>query len=237
MQYDPQRLVADLATAERFGQYFDHYNAYEGESHGGWKLIPLISRGGRIDPQSSLDYGRYVKQAAAGVDRKPPPFEKTEILKQCPYFEEILDSLQCEKRRVRLLRLEPGARVRRHYDPGESWAGGRPRLHVPIVTHEDIYFYVDGQRVVMKPGEVWYCDFSRWHWVENRSPITRVHFMFELVVNDWLRQLFPRESRTERARNWIYHTGLQAQWKVAAGARRIQQGLESVRRPSAPPGS
>lgn len=237
VQYDTQRLVADLATAERIGQYHDHYNAYKGESQGGWNLIPLVSRGGGTDPNSSLDFGRYVKRTGLRVDRRPPPFQKTAVLKQCPYFDEVVDSFQCEKRRVRLLRLEPGAKVRKHHDPGESWAGGQPRLHIPIVTHEDVHFHLDRQRIIMKPGELWYCDFSRQHWVENRSPVSRVHLMLELVVNDWLRQLFPAESPTERASNWVYYAGLRIRWKVAAGARRIQQGLESGRQPSASPGS
>lgn len=232
LQYDTQRLIADLATAEQFGRYHEHYNAYEGEAEGGWKLIPLISRGGGIDPNSSFDYGRYVRQAGMGGDRKPPPFQKTEILKHCLYFEKILDDLQCRKRRVRLLRLEPGARIRRHYDPGENWAAGKPRLHIPIVTHEEIYFYVDGQRVIMKPGEAWYCDFSRWHWVENRSPISRVHLVCELVINDWLRQLFPAESLGERAGNWMYRARVRTQWRVARYARGIGHRVDNLRRRS-----
>jgi hypothetical protein len=224
MQYDPQRLLADLARAEQAGQYHEHYNAYAGEAEGGWSSIPLFSRGGKIDPSASLDYGRYVRQVG-----KPPPFQKTEILKQCPYFEQILDSFQCSKRRVRLLRLAPGARIYRHRDPGESWAGGRPRLHIPIVTHDEVYFFHEGQRVIMRPGELWYCDFSRYHWVENRSPIARVHLMCELVVNDWLRQQFPAESLVERAGNWTYRTRVETGWKLAKYGRAIGQRLNDLR--------
>ena len=81
----------------------------------------------------------------------------------------------------------------------------------------------------MQPGEAWYCDFSRWHWVENRSPIARVHLVCELVVNDWLRQLFPTESVSERVGNWIYRTRVEMQWRAVSYAGRIGQTMGDLR--------
>jgi hypothetical protein len=80
----------------------------------------------------------------------------------------------------------------------------------------------------MHPGEIWYCDFSRWHWVENRSPIARVHLVCELVVNDWLRQLFPAESLSERIGNCVYRTKVETQWRAARYARRIGQTMNHL---------
>jgi quercetin dioxygenase-like cupin family protein len=187
-RYDVGRLLADLATAERLGTAHLHFSTADHD--GGWKAISLVSLGGKSDADSLRHgYGRY---------------EKTPLLAHCPYFEEIIDGFGCPTQRVRLMRLEPGASIHEHTDPGDSWALGQVRLHLPIVTHEDVHFYLDGQRVQMRPGECWYCDFGRPHRVANRSPVARVHFVLDLTLNPVLRGLFPRESLPERLGNGAY---------------------------------
>jgi len=187
-RYDVDRLLADLHAAEQFGRSHVHFGKYH---DGGWSAIPLVSPGGAVDA-SSLRH-------AAGAS-----YEKTPILRACPYFEEIVDSFRCPWLRVRLMRLEPGANILEHRDPGDSWALGQVRLHIPIVTHDEVYFYVDRQRVTMRPGELWYCDFSRPHSVANRGDVARVHFVLDLVANGWMREFFPRESVVEQVGNLAY---------------------------------
>ena len=187
-RYDIERLLADLKVAEEQGQAHLHWSTKEHD--GGWSAIPLMSVDGKVDPDSlRLAKGEYVK---------------TPILKHCRYFEEIIDSFQCPRQRVRLMRLESGTNIHEHRDLGDSWALGQVRIHIPIITHEEVYFYVDGERVMMRPGELWYCDFSRPHRVANRSPIARVHLVLDLTVNPWLRQMFPAETLRERLGNWWY---------------------------------
>jgi hypothetical protein len=186
--YDVERLVADLRTAEQYGKAHLHWKT---EDHdGGWSAIPLVSVYGSTEPEA-LQLGKG-------------PYEKTPILKACPYVEEIVDSFQCPKHRIRFMTLEAGKNIHEHRDPGDSWALNQVRLHVPIITHDEVYFYLAGDRVIMKPGEMWYLDFSKPHWVHNKSPITRIHLVFDLVVNDWLRSLFPPETFVERLDNWKY---------------------------------
>jgi quercetin dioxygenase-like cupin family protein len=211
-RYDVERLRADLKTAEQQGQAHLHWSTKEHD--GGWSAIPLMSVEGKVDPESlRLGAGRY---------------DKTPILKHCPYFEEIIDSFQCPKHRVRLMRLEPGTNIHEHTDPGDSWALGQVRIHIPIVTHDEVYFYVDGERIMMKPGEMWYCDFSRPHRVANKSPIGRVHLVLDLTVNPWLRQMFPAESLAERLGNWRYWVKFYGRETVYRLGR--ASGLGKVRR-------
>jgi aspartyl/asparaginyl beta-hydroxylase (cupin superfamily) len=125
---------------------------------------------------------------------------KTPLLARCPYFSHVVDGFGCPVQRVRLLRLEPGANIHEHRDLGDGWAMGRVRLHVPIVTDERVEFYVDGLRVHMRAGELWYCDFTRPHRVHNKSDIGRVHIVLDLLVDRWLRDLFPPEPIVERVR-------------------------------------
>jgi hypothetical protein len=132
------------------------------------------------------------------------------------------------------LRLEPGAHIHEHTDIGDGWEMGRVRLHVPIVTDERVDFFVDGRRVVMRPGELWYCDFTRPHRVHNRSDVGRVHMVLDLVVDEWLRGVFPAEPLLERARG---------AWRRAAffGPRRAKEiahaigALQLVKRASTSP--
>jgi hypothetical protein len=207
LHYDSERLLVDLHAAEQAARYQMHWaeKYYEGV----WDAIPLMSHGGRTDADS--------------LKHQRGDYAKTEVVAHCPYFEEIIDSFKCSKQRVRLLRLESGAKIHKHRDPRQTWAMGVARLHIPIVTHSEIYFFVDGQRVVMQPGEVWYCDFSRFHWLENRGPIARVHLVLDLVINDWLRRQFPQETAMERLSNWTYRHRLR-------GAKVLRKKVVAVRR-------
>ncbi len=217
--YDVERLLADLKIAEEQGKAHPHFGRYH---DGGWSAIPLVSPGGRVDPDA-------LRHAHGG-------YAKTPILAKCPYFESIVDSFDCPKQRIRLMRLEPGTNIHEHRDPGDSWALGQVRLHIPIITHEEVYFYLDGQRVQMRPGELWYCDFSKPHRVENRSPIARIHFVLDLTISPSLRKLFPPESFTEHLRNWGYYCRFHAEESLrtlvqATGVARLRRLL---RKPAAP---
>jgi hypothetical protein len=66
-------------------------------------------------------------------------------------------------------------------------------LHIPIVTHPDVIFVIDGQRVLWNPGELWYGDFSKVHSVKNDSPIVRVHMVIDVQINDFVLSLFPAD--------------------------------------------
>lgn len=189
-RYDVERLRRDLEAAEHEGHRHRHHGRYH---DGGWSAIPLVSVDGGTGPEA-------LARTGGGT------FLKTPILSRCPYFEEILDSFECPKQRVRLMRLEPGTSIHDH-DDGHAWSwafGKVARLHVPIVTHDDVRFFIGGQRIVMRPGELWYCDVSRVHRVENRGAIARVHLVMDLTITPWLRAFFPPESARERARNLAY---------------------------------
>ncbi|MCW5977938.1 MAG: aspartyl/asparaginyl beta-hydroxylase domain-containing protein [Bryobacteraceae bacterium] len=206
--YDVERLRADLEIAERVGERHLHFT---NNHDGGWSGIALMSIDGKTGAESiKYGAGRYM----------PTP-----VLQQCSYFQEVLNSFRCPKRQVRLLRLEAGKKVLEHRDRVLGWAHGQARLHIPIVTHEEVHFFLNHQRVIMRAGELWYCDFGLPHSVENRSPVARVHLVCDLQINRWLRGLFPPESLLERASNFRQAVGFRA----AATFRRAVQasGLKS----------
>ena len=173
--YDVGLLQRDLAALQNIERA-----AQPGPYHAGeWKGIALYSMGGK---QTALP-------SAAGMDQYRP----TEALDHAPYFREILEELASPKEVVRVLFLPPGGHIKEHYDYHTNFRYGLIRLHIPIITHPDVAFVIDNQRVSWKEGELWYGDFSRVHWVKNDSPITRVHMVIDTQINDFILSLFPAD--------------------------------------------
>lgn len=173
-RFDVAGLQADLAgmTAEDWLPHFNTRN-YVGE----WSGVPLRAIGGaanRLYPDPT-GLGRY---------------EDTPLLARCPAFREVLTTLKCPIGSARLLKLASGARIREHTDYNLGFEDGEVRLHVPIVTHPDVAFFLAGRRVVLLPGECWYLNVNLPHRVENPSDTDRVHLVLDCVVDDWLRAAF-----------------------------------------------
>lgn len=171
--FDPRPLVEDLAALRAFPQaYFEEKNR-----RGLWGGVSLYAQGGRYDV---LTCG-------------PAPYEPTPALARAPHLRAVVESFATEPRAVRVLTLDPGARIYEHYDPESSLDTGVVRLHVPIVTHPDVEFFLAGKRTRWRPGELWYGDFSFPHHAHNKSAVPRTHLVMDLLVTDAIEALFPRD--------------------------------------------
>lgn len=116
------------------------------------------------------------------------PCGASPLLELTPYLRHALFDLHLRLRLVRLLLLEPDGVIREHRD---SFLSKRiVRLHLPIVSHPDVEMYLDGHRCVWRPGELWYGDFSLPHSAVNRSGLTRVHLVLDVVADRNLQSLF-----------------------------------------------
>jgi len=80
------------------------------------------------------------------------------------------------------------------------------RLHIPIITHPDVAFVIDGRRVTWGAGELWYGDFSKVHSVKNDSQIVRTHMVIDVQINDFVLSLFPPDFVERRRREGIAMT-------------------------------
>lgn len=156
-----------------------HYQTmhYEGE----WSAIPLRSAGGRADniiiaPTNDADY------------------EDTIFLNECPYLEEVLQTFKCPLKAVRLLKLNAGAIIKKHRDAELNFENGEIRLHIPVITHPDVDFYLDEEKITLQEGECWYLNFNLLHSIHNRSPINRIHLVIDAEVNDWVKEIFASPS-------------------------------------------
>ena len=178
--YDVDLLMRDLAVLREVPRA-----AQPGPYHAGeWTGIALYSMGGR----------ESVFPSSPGLDR----YQETERLAQTPYFRKLLQELECPKEVVRLLFLPPGGHIKEHFDFHTSFQFGLLRLHIPILTHPDVNFTIDGQRMTWNAGELWYGDFSRVHSVKNDSPIVRVHMVIDVQINDFVLNLFPPDFIARR---------------------------------------
>ncbi len=178
--YYVELLQRDLRTLQEVQRAPQPGPYHKGE----WTGIALYSMGGK---QSTFP-------SAAGTDL----YQETEELQRAPYFRQILRDLECPKEVVRILFLPPEGHIKDHFDFHTSFQFGLLRLHIPIVTHPDVIFFIDGQQVVWKPGELWYGDFSKVHSIKNNSPIVRVHMVIDVQINDFVLSLFPEDFVARR---------------------------------------
>jgi Aspartyl/Asparaginyl beta-hydroxylase len=183
--YDVERLRQDLQILR------DVQGAPQpGPYHAGeWTGIALHSMGGKDS----------VFPSAAGMDH----YQETENLKRTSYFKHVLDDLKCPKEVVRILFLPPGGYINDHFDFHTSFQFGLLRLHLPIITHPDVIFIIDGQRVIWNAGELWFGDFSKVHSVKNDSPVVRVHMVIDVQINDFVLSLFPADYIERRGAEGI----------------------------------
>jgi len=176
LAFDPAPLVADLAALER-GDWTEHFvkQNYDGE----WSALPLRA------PATARHPIQMIYPAPGVTD-----FVDTDWRKRMPGISAVIDAFACTVRTVRLMRLAAGSVIKEHEDFELDVADGFARIHVPVVTNPDVDFRLNGERVVMAPGEAWYLRLADRHSVTNAGDTARVHLVIDVVVDDWLlRQL------------------------------------------------
>lgn len=84
--------------------------------------------------------------------------------------------------RLMLAKLAAGGRIPKHTDAGYSLLNCH-RIHLPIITNEDVVFHVGGEEINMGPGELWEINNGTVHGVENRGTEDRVHLIVDWMPN------------------------------------------------------
>lgn len=188
LEFDVERLKADLQTANEY-EWINHINTriYDGD----WQAVPLRSVDGRID-------------SIAAVSIESAEYQNTELLKRCPYFQQVINSLDCETTAVRLITMTPGTKVKRHDDYPCRFSSGHVRLHVPVMTNPDVEIFIDDEPVFFGEGECWYMNAEYPHSLENNGKTPRVHMVIDCTVNSWLEKMFIEAGHTEPVANNKY---------------------------------
>jgi|SRR5688572_5408048 len=161
LSFSPEHLRQDLDRIP--GDWWEpHESAYH---DGGWESVSLWAPNG----------DRRQQRSRGGA------FQATDALRLCPYFHAVLDTFPGKRHRVRLMRLRAGSRILRHSDPIHTISAALTRVHVPIVTSRDVWFRVNGVRLLLMAGDAWTVDVRFRHEVENRSALHRVHLVIDLL--------------------------------------------------------
>lgn len=172
LHFDVAKLIEDLATAEA-QQWTSHFNQqdYDGQ----WTGIALRSATGESANINALTEVKY---------------HHTPLMEHCQYFREIVEMFECEIESVRLLALMPGSEIKTHRDHGLGYQHGCFRLHIPILTDELVDFVVDGEKLDMQPGTLWYANFDLMHSVKHAGTTRRIHLIIDGKRNAWTDELF-----------------------------------------------
>ena len=88
----------------------------------------------------------------------------------------------CSPLRVQYAQLPQGNVIQGHIDHGILVH--IHRLHVPIVTHPDVNFQVDGERFTLEEGHLYELNNTKRHSVRNESSLDRVHLLVDMLPND-----------------------------------------------------
>lgn len=95
--------------------------------------------------------------------------------------------------RVMLARMAPGGVIHPHRDqnPAAKWPH---KIHVPLLTNDDVTFYVDGVGYHLDEGVAAEVNNMGVHGVANRGTTDRIHLIFEYFdldqpEPDWLADL------------------------------------------------
>ncbi|MGS2726068.1 aspartyl/asparaginyl beta-hydroxylase domain-containing protein [Psychroserpens sp. BH13MA-6] len=117
----------------------------------------------------------------------------SEALNASPYLKSIVEQFDeiTKVTLVRLLRLAPNAQVKAHKDPtlGLEIEKSVIRLTIPILSNDDVTFYLNQIPVDMKPGECWYLKLTDTHHVVNDGDQERVNLTIDMQPNDNLKDL------------------------------------------------
>lgn len=173
-RFSEERLLKDLEVCKNF-DFTLHFNI--NDYSGQWTSIALRSQNGEMNNIFALPQG-------------DAHYKDTELLQECGYFKEIIDSFECEKESIRLLNLKPGSVIKEHTDYNLGYEDGIFRIHIPITTNENVHFFIDSKEVKMLPGEGWYGNFNLPHSVRNDGKTDRIHLVMDCIRNDWSDALF-----------------------------------------------
>ena len=156
--------------------WLPHVN--RGDYDGGWDVMPLRCQKQHVDAHPILQ-GFSLASATDLWDDLP-------ALQPCTAIRQLLGTIRCPLKSVRLMRLHAGASIRPHRDHGLHLGCGEARLHVPVWTNPDVHFIVAGHEMPMHEGEIWYFNADEEHEVVNNSQATRTHLVMDCVVTPWL---------------------------------------------------
>ncbi|BFT32226.1 aspartyl/asparaginyl beta-hydroxylase domain-containing protein [Alteromonas sp. D210916BOD_24] len=144
---------------------------------GDWRVLALRTQQGSVNAHPILQ-GFQIEETDAWVDLP--------VLKSLPGIAALVSAIPVEYKSIRLMELTPNSHIKVHQDRGLCIENGEARLHIPLQTHNCLYFVSNGVQLPMAAGQLWYINADKPHEVKNESPISRINLVMDCEVNDWL---------------------------------------------------
>ena len=120
--------------------------------------------------------------------------QDTELRKEFPEVDKLLEDFDGRFHRIRFMRLAPGGgELERHTDQVDPDSGGDigklARIHFPIKTNPHVMFTTwdlqgDENCVNMSEGEFWFLDTRKPHRAINGGTEERIHLVIDVEVTD-----------------------------------------------------
>jgi hypothetical protein len=173
-QFDKEKLVHDLSLILG-GKWIPHFNT--ADYTGDWNVISLYAPKGEESNIHALSTSNSI-------------LSETPILQECNYFKEVIDFFKCPIQSARILKLGIGAEIKTHTDFNCGYEDGIFRIHIPIITNDDLHFVLNSKRLIMRPGETWYTNVNLPHYVANKGKTDRVHLVIDGERNEWSDEVF-----------------------------------------------
>ena len=182
----------------------------------GWEGVALYSPSGRAN---NLTLVRH------------PPVQQTPAGALCPYIcNEVLPQFGARWLRVAFYKLEAGKKIGEHRDlVHDGFRRVTVRMHMPVITNQDVVMYVDRRPYHFAPGTAWYLDPTARHKVENNSQEDRIHLMADFLFEGTLPDLLEDAHQSGSA---PVRLDVGALLHDRAGQARLQPGSEAA--PQAP---
>ena len=176
--FDPAGLRTDLESIAS-DSWLPHLSEFV--HAGACTAVAMRSRGGTSDDL-----------AAWGPARE---FRNTPLAAQCPHIMAGVDTFELAKKSVHLVRLGAGARLREFRAVELGIAPGELRIHVPVVTGNDVELIAADRCLTAREGEAWCIAPAQTCRMINRGIDGCVFLVIDGVVNDWAHALLQRAAQ------------------------------------------
>lgn len=180
--YDTAKLEEELKIVENC-----YMPRFLDDKSGTWTAIPLRNATG-TDSQEGLELNNTL------IGNNMLPCKNSPFLQQLPYMSSILEDIaiifNTEVGLVRLSNIHSQKKLFPHRD-GEVFdlnLGMIYRLHIPIITDENVIFKINRKSYRLEAGVLYYTNVSKLHSVENNGSFDRIHLVIDVHANDILRE-------------------------------------------------
>ena len=145
----------------------------------------------------SDDIGNILKPGVLKSDVEPAELRWTSLYEESDLLplKEILSHIPAEFERVRVMRLKAGTTIKKHTDKvdKEIKEGKIVRLHVPLRTSKNVYFYLWEKKQEycfhLEVGKYYFVDVTAAHAVHNKADFDRLHLVIDCYNNPRLENL------------------------------------------------